>query len=76
MPVTIAELAAQGKALSPEERIQLIDILLASLHEGADPAIEAAWEAEVQRRVDKYARGEGKAYDAEDVMAEAMRLAP
>jgi len=73
-PVT--ELAEQGKGLKPEERVRLVDILLASLQESTAPELEAAWDEEVRRRIKKYERGEGKVYDAEDVMAEATRLAP
>ena len=73
-PVT--ELAEQGKGLKPEERIRLVDILLASLQESAAPEVEVAWDQEVRRRIERYERGEGKVYDAEDVMAEATRLAP
>jgi len=76
MTDTVTNLAAQGKALSPDERLRLVDMLLASLKESSSPEIEAAWTAEIERRVAKFERGEGKTYDAEDVMAEAARLAP
>jgi len=50
--------------------------LLESLHEQALADIEAAWEAEIVRRVEAYREGEIQTYAAEDVFAEARQLAP
>jgi putative addiction module component (TIGR02574 family) len=72
----VAELAAQGRALPPEERVRLLDLLLESLHENPSTEIERAWDAEISRRVAAHERGEGKLYGAEEVMAEAARIAP
>ncbi len=38
-----------------------------------DPAVEKAWSAEIERRVDAFDRGELTTYSAEDVLAEARR---
>ena len=75
MPDPIAELAAKGTALAPEDRSRLIDLLLVSLHEGPLSEVEAAWDDEVERRLDAYDRGETRAIDGEEVLAEARRLA-
>ncbi|MEO8125228.1 MAG: addiction module protein [Burkholderiales bacterium] len=72
----VTELAAQGRALPPEERVRLLDLLLESLEETQGTEIENAWNAEITRRVAAHERGEGKLYDAEQVMAEAARIAP
>jgi hypothetical protein len=37
---------------------------------------EAAWDAEIVRRVEAYMRGEVETFAAEDVFAEARRIAP
>ena len=58
------------------DRERLVDLLLDSLTESPDPAVEEAWRLEIRRRVAAYERGEAVLYDAEDVMAEARRLAP
>jgi putative addiction module component (TIGR02574 family) len=71
----VAELAKQGKALSPEDRSRLVEILLESLHEGSLADVEAAWDAEVERRLAAYDRGEVLALDGEAVLAKARRLA-
>jgi putative addiction module component (TIGR02574 family) len=51
----VAELSAQAKALSPEDRARLAEELLASLdpHE-AD--VDAAWDVELRRRIDEVER--------------------
>ena len=72
----VAELVKQARSLAPEERSRLVDLLLESLHETPLADIEAAWEQEIQRRVSAYERGEIDTYAAEDVFAEARRLAP
>lgn len=76
MPDTVAELAQRGRALDAKDRERLVDLLLDSLTDSPDPAVEEAWRLEIRRRVAAYERGEAVLYDAEDVMAEAKRLAP
>lgn len=71
----VAALAQQGKALPAEERSRLVEILLESLHEGSLTDVEAAWDAEVERRLAAYDRGELVALDGEAVLAKARRLA-
>ena len=72
----VAELAERGRSLAPEDRSRLVELLLESLHEAPMAEIEAAWTAEIVRRVAAYERGEVEKYAAEDVFAEARRIAP
>ncbi|MBP7521866.1 MAG: addiction module protein [Leptothrix sp. (in: Bacteria)] len=72
----VAELADRGRSLAPDDRSRLVELLLESLHEPPLSHIEAAWDAEIVRRVQAYQRGEVKTYAAEDVFAEARRIAP
>jgi putative addiction module component (TIGR02574 family) len=76
MPDTVAELARRGRALEAKDRERLVDLLLDSLADSPDPVIEEAWRVEIRRRVAAYDRGEAVLYEAEEVMAEARRLAP
>ena len=76
MPDRVEEIAAQGRTLSPEERVRLLDLLLESLDDPASQTIERAWAAEIERRVIAHDRGEGELFGVEDVMAEAEQLAP
>jgi putative addiction module component (TIGR02574 family) len=75
MPDVLKELEQQAKALTPEERAKLAEILLESLQEAPIADIEAAWDREIQERAAAYDRGELQTISAEDVFAEARRLA-
>ncbi len=70
-----ADLLSQGKKLPPDERSELVTALLESLHDDSLSGIEAAWDAEVERRLASYDRGEITALDGEAVLAKARRLA-
>jgi putative addiction module component (TIGR02574 family) len=54
----------------------LVELLLDSLHEPPLPEIEAAWDAEISRRVAAFERGEVQTFAAEEVFAQAKRIAP
>ena len=71
----VVELAEQGKALAPEDRSRLVDLLLVSLHEDPLAQIETAWDEEAERRLEAYDRGEVRAIDGEEVLAKARALA-
>ena len=60
----------------PDDRSRLVELLLESLHEQPLSDIEAAWDAEIVRRVQAYKRGEIETCAAEEVFAEARRIAP
>ena len=75
MAVTLAEIEEQARQLSAEDRARLAEILLESLQDGPSAEIEAAWNTEIEARVAAFDRGESQAYAAEDVFAEARRLA-
>ncbi|HEX4325816.1 MAG TPA: addiction module protein [Burkholderiales bacterium] len=75
MPDQVIELAERGKALAPDDRTRLVDLLLESLHQPPVAEVEAAWEAEIERRLAEYDRGEVQAIDAEEVFAKARAIA-
>ena len=72
---TLKELEQQARALTPEERARLAEVLLESLRDAPLAEIEAAWDREIQQRLAAYDRGELQTFSAEDVFAEARRLA-
>jgi putative addiction module component (TIGR02574 family) len=76
MPMTLAELEQHARQLPPEERARLADFLLESLFEGPSPEIAEAWDREVEARIAARERGESETYSAEEVFAEARRIAP
>ncbi|HMH17059.1 MAG TPA: addiction module protein [Burkholderiales bacterium] len=75
MSTTLAEIERQVRSLSVEERARLAEVLLESLHEAPLAEIEAVWEREIEERAAAYDRGELQTISAEDVFAEARRLA-
>lgn len=75
MSATLKELEHQVRALSPDERARLADVLLESLRDAPFAEIEAAWNLEIEKRVAAYDRGEVETFSAESVFAEARRLA-
>jgi putative addiction module component (TIGR02574 family) len=73
MGVSLEEIERQARTLVAEERAQLAEALLESLHVPiAD--VEAAWAQEIEDRVAAFDRGEMPAYPAEEVFGEARRL--
>jgi len=72
----VSEIASQARSLSAEERSRLVGLLIETLHDSPLAEVEAAWEKEIVRRVEAYERGEVETYTAEEVFAEARRIAP
>ncbi len=72
----VEELAQKARGLEPDERSRLVDLILVSLQEPALAEVEAAWAQEIERRVAAHERGEVETFAAEDVFAEARRIAP
>ncbi|MBI4757183.1 MAG: addiction module protein [Betaproteobacteria bacterium] len=61
--------------LSPDERAKLAELLLESLQGISVSEIEAEWDREIGSRVAASDRGEVQTYPAEEVFAEAKRIA-
>jgi len=75
MSVSLADVELQARMLSPDDRAKLAELLLESLQGTAVSDIEAEWRQEVEDRVVAYDRGETQTYSAEEVFAEAKRIA-
>jgi putative addiction module component (TIGR02574 family) len=74
MSTLLADLSERASRLPPHERAQLAEGPLESLQEWASPEIEAAWDAEILKRIDQYECGEAALFHAADVFAEARRM--
>ena len=74
MSTSVEELAAQAIHLSAEDRARLAEVLLASLPDGTDAEVEAAWDAEIRRRVEAVKAGTVTLVPAEEVHAAARKL--
>jgi len=75
MPASFAEVEQQVRMLTADERARLAEIVLESLQDSPLPDIEAAWHKEIESRVAAFDRGETQSHSAEEVFAEAKRLA-
>ena len=56
--------------LSEADRAELVRLLIESLDESEDPDAEAAWDAELNRRVERVERGKSLLRPAHQVLAE------
>ena len=74
MTTLVEELSERAKSLSEQDRARLAEELLASLDQGPDLELDAAWNHEIQRRVAEVESGTVTLVSAEDVHAEARRL--
>lgn len=75
MTKTAAALPEAALELPADERAALAEELLATVDPAADPAVEAAWAAEVEARMAAYRRGELAAFPADEVLAELTNRA-
>ena len=73
MSTSLSELEQQARALSPDERARLAEVLLESLQAPPLTDVEAAWNQEIEARISAYDRGELEVFAAESVFAEARR---
>lgn len=64
----IEEIEAAAAKLSPGQREVLIDRIREMNVEAVDPDVEAAWDAEIKRRIDEIRSGKVECLDGEEVM--------
>lgn len=67
MSQLVDKLAAEARQLSADERVELVESILAQLPD-ADPDWDAAWTAEAERRMAAVARGDDTLIPADKVM--------
>jgi putative addiction module component (TIGR02574 family) len=72
MTTTIQTLSQEARKLSPDERLQLVDVILASL-DATDPDLDRQWLAEAKDRYEAYKRGEVSARPLEEILAKYDR---
>jgi putative addiction module component (TIGR02574 family) len=73
MSTLVEQLSLKARQLSPEERVQLAEELLATVHE-PDAEVDAAWEEEIRRRIAEVDDGTARLVPAEEVFAELRRI--
>jgi putative addiction module component (TIGR02574 family) len=67
MPTPIEHIEAEAMKLSPEERAELAERLWTSVHSADE--VEAAWDAEIARRIRQIDAGEVECVPWETVMS-------
>jgi putative addiction module component (TIGR02574 family) len=65
----IRHLAHELLSLPVDQRAELADLLLQNLNPDPDPALEKAWVAETERRLEAFAEGKLEAVDGDDCIA-------
>jgi putative addiction module component (TIGR02574 family) len=68
MNARIQSLGQEARALSAEERCELVDDILASIYP-SNAVIDAAWANEARDRLDAWRRGELTSIPAQEVFA-------
>jgi len=69
----VAELSQRARALSPQDRARLAEELLASLEGEPQPQADAAWDAELVRRIAEVDRAAVELLPADEVFARVRR---
>jgi putative addiction module component (TIGR02574 family) len=69
----VQELFLRAQDLSPEERVQLAEEILATVRE-VDEDVDAAWDLEIERRIAEIETGTAQLVSAEEVFARLRRL--
>lgn len=74
MPMTVEQVLVETRRW-PEEQVEvLLERLLASTCRLPDPALDAAWAEEIQRRVDDIESGREPGVPGEEVMARVRKI--
>jgi putative addiction module component (TIGR02574 family) len=74
MPLTLEQIVEETRRWSPEQIGELVGRLTEDLHTSA-PDIEAAWKAEIARRIEEIQSGKVQGIPAEKVSAEVGKIA-
>lgn len=69
----VLELSQQAQTLGAQDRARLAELLLDSIHQKPDSAIDDAWDAELLRRIDEVDRGVAVLVSADDAFAQVRR---
>ena len=69
----VTELSQRARELAPEDRARLAEELLASLEGDLEPEVDAAWDAELCKRIAEVESGAVKLIPADEVFARVRR---
>lgn len=69
----VHELSQQAQTLGVQDRARLAELLLDSIHQHPNCAVDDAWDAELLRRIDEVDRGVAVLVSVEDAFAQVRR---
>jgi putative addiction module component (TIGR02574 family) len=69
----VQELYEKASELTPDDRAELVGLLLESIEEPADEGVEEAWAAEIERRMADYRAGRVKTIPWSEVRSRLHR---
>ena len=75
MPITLDEIVEETKQLPADVVAKLVDRILVARHGGIEPAVEAAWKTEIERRVAAIESGTAQGIPVEDSLARIRKIA-
>lgn len=73
MPESVSELSRRALELAPEDRARLAEELLASLEGDLEADVDAAWDAELKKRIAEVESGAVTLIPADEVFARVRR---
>ncbi len=76
MSAALDALSQDALSLPADQRLALARHLLDSVDLEPEPGAEAAWEAEIARRIARFDAGESKTVPASEVFAQLREIAP
>lgn len=76
MPATFEALSNEALVLPPDQRLTLARRLLDSVDLEPEPGAEAAWRAEIARRIARLDAGQAQTIPAGEVFARLRQIAP
>lgn len=76
MAATLDALSHDALVLPPDQRVALAYRLLVSVEPDPEPGAEAAWEAEIARRIARFDAGGSQPIPAAEVFAGLREIAP
>ena len=74
VPMTVDQIVEEARHWPPEKVGELVERLTEDLHSGS-PEFEAAWQAEIARRVEEIRSGKVRGIPGEEVSARVRKIA-
>ncbi len=76
MSATLDAISHDALVLPPDERVALAYRLLVSVEPDPEPGADAAWDAEIARRIARFDAGDCQPVPAAEVFAALREIAP